>query len=100
MDNAAENDYFTSKLQELRHNPCLMKPLSAVILFLFALVAVISFIFNFPSLALGFILGPIFVRKAWFIGKTTKLHGNLFLVIPLRSQTKQSFFTVTKQIQF
>mmetsp|Transcript_20780 Transcript_20780/g.30762 ORF Transcript_20780/g.30762 Transcript_20780/m.30762 type:complete len:780 (-) Transcript_20780:3-2342(-) len=84
MDNTPENDYFSSKVRELRHNPCLMTPLSAAILFLFAAVSVIGFILNFPSMALGFLLGPIFARKAWFIEFLYPLGigrwGHLFLV--------------------
>ena len=57
----------TSLWREWRHSPCLMRPLSALVLFLLATFSLIVVILSVPSYLIGFILAPLAQRSHWFV---------------------------------
>jgi len=77
-------DYWDQKLRELRHNPCLMRPLTALILVTLSLLMLVSLLFQFPGFLLGFLLAPLSRRSAWFIEflypSSLARWGHIFLV--------------------
>lgn len=84
------------RAREWRHNPCLMRPATALMLILFAVVWIVIFVLKFPSLVLGLFLSPILRRFHWVIefwyptaiGKWLHLTG-VRLVNRSRSGTNQ-----------
>ena len=54
-------------LREARHNPCLMRPVSAIAMLVIALVSFITMLLYIPSFVLGFLISPLARRSAWFI---------------------------------
>jgi glyoxylase-like metal-dependent hydrolase (beta-lactamase superfamily II) len=54
-------------LRELRHNPCCMRPLTAVILMVALLFWMMVAVLKFPTLILGVVLSPILTRFQWLI---------------------------------
>lgn len=54
-------------LREARHNPCLMRPVSALVMFILMLVSAITMLLYIPSFVLGFLVSPLARRTAWFI---------------------------------
>jgi glyoxylase-like metal-dependent hydrolase (beta-lactamase superfamily II) len=55
------------RMREYRHNPCLMRPLSTLMLILFCLFSLLVALFHIPGVVLGFLLSPILKRTAWLI---------------------------------
>jgi len=53
--------------REWRHNPCLMNPTAAFLLFAFLAFSLLSLLFQFPTAVLGFALGPVLRRFPWVI---------------------------------
>jgi hypothetical protein len=56
-------------LRSLRHNPCLMSPVSGFMLFVFCLFSLVTLIFKLPEFLIGFLLSPLLARTQWFVGK-------------------------------
>ena len=54
-------------LREARHNPCLMRPISAIAMLLILLVSGITMLLYIPSFLLGLLISPLARRTAWFI---------------------------------
>ena len=54
-------------LREARHNPCLMNPLSAIMMFIVLLVSGLTMLLHIPAFLLGLLVSPIVRRTAWFI---------------------------------
>jgi len=59
--------YWDQKLREIRHNPCLMRPVTALILLSISVLMLLSLLFQFPGFLLGFLLAPLTRRSGWFI---------------------------------
>jgi len=57
----------SERLREWRHNPCLMRPLSALLLIVFAAFWLVVTVLKFPTLVLGLLLSPILQRFNWVI---------------------------------
>jgi glyoxylase-like metal-dependent hydrolase (beta-lactamase superfamily II) len=55
------------KLREIRHNPCFMRPISALVLFVVLLFWLIVAALKFPTLILGLVLSPLLSRFHWMI---------------------------------
>lgn len=53
--------------REWRHNPCIMRPLTSVVLLTVALLGVTAAILKFPTLVLGWILSPVLSRLYWVV---------------------------------
>jgi len=54
-------------IREARHNPCLMRPVSALAMLIIAVVSFITMVLYIPSFVLGFLISPLTRRTAWFI---------------------------------
>jgi len=64
----------TQQLREIRHTPCIMTPLSLLILLTILLSSFITLLFTFPQLILGIILGPTILNKSnWLVEFLYKL---------------------------
>jgi len=64
----------TQQLREIRHTPCIMTPLSLLILLTILLSSLITLLFTFPQLILGIILGPTILNKSnWLVEFLYKL---------------------------
>jgi glyoxylase-like metal-dependent hydrolase (beta-lactamase superfamily II) len=59
--------YLGTELREFRHNPCLMRPVSLVMIVLFAAFMLITLALQLPALVLGLILAPLLQRSAWYV---------------------------------
>ena len=57
----------SQQLRELRHNTCLMTPLTFIILLAIILTFIIGLLFTFPQLLLGLLLGPLIKRNYWLV---------------------------------
>lgn len=55
------------KLREWRHNPCLMRPVTALLLLAVAVFWVTVTVLKFPTLVLGLLLSPLLTRFYWVI---------------------------------
>ena len=53
--------------REWRHNPCLMRPLSAVMLIVLMLLSAVALILKFPALIIGLMLQPMAARFNWIV---------------------------------
>jgi hypothetical protein len=65
-----EDDSLSLKLRELRHNPCLMSPLSATICLIFLIFSFATLVVRIPEFVIGLMLAPLFARTQWFVGKS------------------------------
>ena len=54
-------------LREARHSPCLMNPVSAIMMFILLLVSALTMLLHVPAFLLGLLVSPIARRTAWFI---------------------------------
>lgn len=54
-------------LREARHNPCLMRPVSAITMLIIMVVSAITMLLYIPSFLLGLLISPLARRTAWFI---------------------------------
>jgi hydroxyacylglutathione hydrolase len=63
------NDFFSwsNVFREWRHNPCIMKPITAFFLLFFAIFWIVLVLVKFPTLLLGLLLTPILNRMQWII---------------------------------
>lgn len=50
-----------------RHNPCLMRPVSALMLFIFGIFTFVTMLLSFPGMLLGLMLRPIASRLLWIV---------------------------------
>ena len=64
-----KDDRISMQLRELRHNPCLMAPLSAILLMAVALLSLVTLALRIPALLLGALLSPALARSSWLVGK-------------------------------
>ena len=55
------------RAREWRHNPCLMRPITALILILFAVFWIVVSVLKFPTLVLGLLMSPLLQRFQWVI---------------------------------
>lgn len=68
MSSSTEDDYRESGwLREARHNPCLMRPVSALVMLIIALVSCVTMVFYIPAFFLGLLISPLARRTSWFI---------------------------------
>lgn len=56
-----------SMLREFRHSPCMMRPISIVMIFLLGMFLFVTLIFQCPALLLGFLLSPVLKRNSWYV---------------------------------
>lgn len=56
-----------STFREWRHSPCLMTPLSAILLFIMAILSLVLLILQLPGVLIGFFITPIAKRGNWFV---------------------------------
>ena len=54
-------------LRDWRHNPCLMTPVTSVMLLIVGLVAVIGLLLRFPVLVLGYLIHPLAGRSQFLV---------------------------------
>jgi glyoxylase-like metal-dependent hydrolase (beta-lactamase superfamily II) len=69
-DNDVDEDkwfYLGSQLREFRHNPCLMRPVSMVMIVIFGSFMLITLLLQVPTLVLGLVLAPILQRSSWYV---------------------------------
>lgn len=70
--------------RDCRHNPCLMTPLSAMLLFTFFILTLIGLVLQFPSFVLGLFISPLTRRMQWLVEFLYPYNisrwGHLFLV--------------------
>ncbi|KAG7353800.1 hydroxyacylglutathione hydrolase [Nitzschia inconspicua] len=69
-DDNHDNDRFFflgSELREFRHNPCLMRPVSLVMIVIFGAFTMITLLLQVPALVLGLVLSPILQRSSWYV---------------------------------
>lgn len=62
-----DGGYFGSGLREIRHNPCMMTPISFFMFILFGMFLVVTLFMQVPGLILGLLLAPILMRSAWYV---------------------------------
>jgi hypothetical protein len=70
MNEQEEDDswyYLGTQLREYRHNPCLMQPISLVMLVIFGVFMLVTLILQVPTLVLGFVLAPIIRRSSLYV---------------------------------
>lgn len=53
--------------RECRHSPCLMTPLSAIILLLICIFSLATLVLQFPTFIIGLFLAPLTTRVTWFV---------------------------------
>eukprot|EP00536_Pseudo-nitzschia_multiseries_P003637 jgi/Psemu1/236847/estExt_Genewise1.C_570028 len=53
--------------RELRHSPCMMRPVTILMIVTLALFFVTAFILRFPALLLGMFMAPIIKRSSWYV---------------------------------
>jgi len=58
---------WSMRAREWRHNPCLMRPASALVLILFSAFWIVVAVLKFPSLVLGILMSPVLQRFNWVI---------------------------------
>lgn len=67
-DNDRKNFFYLgTQLRELRHNPCMMRPVSLVMIVIFGAFMFLTLLLQVPALVLGFILAPILQRSSWYV---------------------------------
>ena len=54
-------------LRTIRHNPCLMSPISVLMLLIFVFFSTVTMVLQFPGVVLGFFLNPLLSRSHWAI---------------------------------
>jgi hypothetical protein len=54
-------------LREWRHNPCLMRPVTAILVLLVGLLSLTVFVVRFPTIVLGWLFSPILSRLYWVV---------------------------------
>eukprot|EP00554_Chaetoceros_debilis_P002092 CAMPEP_0194085246 /NCGR_PEP_ID=MMETSP0149-20130528/16828_1 /TAXON_ID=122233 /ORGANISM="Chaetoceros debilis, Strain MM31A-1" /LENGTH=818 /DNA_ID=CAMNT_0038768085 /DNA_START=108 /DNA_END=2564 /DNA_ORIENTATION=- len=54
-------------MREMRHSPCLMTPLSALIVFFLITLFLVSFALQMPIFFLGLIMAPLLSRSQWLV---------------------------------
>jgi glyoxylase-like metal-dependent hydrolase (beta-lactamase superfamily II) len=59
--------YFGSRLREMRHNPCMMTPMSLGMFVIFGLFMLGTLLLQVPALLLGLLLAPILQRSSWYV---------------------------------
>lgn len=62
-----EARYWGSYFREVRHNHCMMKPISLLMFFLFGIFLLVTLVLQLPGLVMGLILAPIIQRSAWYV---------------------------------
>lgn len=53
--------------RDIRHSPCLMTPLSFLMIFTFSALSLIGLVFQFPSFVLGLLMSPLTRRMQWLV---------------------------------
>jgi len=56
-----------SMVRELRHSPCMMRPLTLVMILLLGVFFFLTLLFQCPILILGFLLAPVLKRNSWYV---------------------------------
>jgi glyoxylase-like metal-dependent hydrolase (beta-lactamase superfamily II) len=59
--------FLGSELREFRHNPCLLRPVSLVMIVIFGAFMLITMLSQVPTLVLGLVLAPILQRSSWYV---------------------------------
>ena len=59
--------YLGTSLREFRHSPCLMRPVSLVMILVFAVFMLVTLALQLPALVLGLVLAPLLQRSAWYV---------------------------------
>jgi glyoxylase-like metal-dependent hydrolase (beta-lactamase superfamily II) len=54
-------------LREWRHNACLMRPVTAILVLLVCLLSLAVFVVRFPTIVLGWLIFPILSRLYWVV---------------------------------
>ena len=57
-------------LRDLRHNQCLMSPTTTIMMLFLCLFWTIAFVWQFPLLVLGILVGPLLRRQQFLIDTT------------------------------
>jgi hypothetical protein len=66
-DDDTDPDYWRHTLREWRHNPCLMRPLTACVLLVIVLFGLITTLLKFPTFLLSILLGGVLQKFNWVI---------------------------------
>jgi len=53
--------------REFRHSPCMMQPVTILMILILASFFCITLIFQFPALILGIFMAPILKRSSWYV---------------------------------
>lgn len=90
-----EDDHnpWPNRFREWRHNPCIMRPTSALVMFVILLFWMISLALRFPTFLLGMVMGPVFARSQWaieFIYPMDMMRWAHLYVIRLLQRTRKS----------
>ena len=62
-----DEGYFGGQFREVRHNPCLMSPISLILFIIFGLFLFVTLLFQLPGLLLGLLMAPILARSPWYV---------------------------------
>ena len=62
-----DSSYFTTSLREFRHSPCMMTPLSLIMISIFGVFMLCTLLFQIPGVLLGLLLAPILSRSAMYV---------------------------------
>jgi hypothetical protein len=68
------DDSASIQFREMRHNPCLMTPISVVLLLILAIFSLLTMALKVPTLLLGMLLAPALSRSQWLIRKLQQHH--------------------------
>lgn len=62
-----DRGFLGSRFREWRHDPCMMQPLSFIMILIFACFMLITLTLQAPALLLGLLLSPILTRSSWYV---------------------------------
>ena len=62
-----DRGFLGSRFREWRHNPCLMQPVSFVMILLFSFFMLITLCLQAPTIFIGLLLSPILSRSSWYV---------------------------------